>query len=164
MSHYQIEVGVAHHQFYVWDPSVRARAPDQFTDDDVRRMVKVADNVVVVQPIRNGTVPVDVSLHRSDPGFDEADCDHVVECSVHLPGGKLQVHECTGDAVLDVDVVAGAYVVRVLFHSLAGAATDGSRGDDRYSIQLWPGARRRLSVVLQWQSGGDGQGDSGTSH
>ncbi|MFT5081826.1 MAG: hypothetical protein ACI84E_002493, partial [Planctomycetota bacterium] len=82
MSHHQIRVEVNYHQFYLWDSSVTDQAPDDYSDEDVRRMVKVADNVVVVQPIRNGTVPVVLTLHPTDPGYDLTGCDHIVECSL----------------------------------------------------------------------------------
>jgi len=42
-----------YHQFYVWDAGSAPVAPVDYTDDDLRRMVKVGPNVLVVQPVRN---------------------------------------------------------------------------------------------------------------
>ena len=150
MSSHQIAVEVDYHQFYLWDPTIPAEAPEDYTDEDVRRMVKVADHVVVVQPVRNGTVPVGLTLFPADPGFPIEEFDHVVECSLDLPGGQLQVHECMGGAVLDLEVQAGTYRVRVLFHSLATLDEDHLDGKDSYTVQLWPGEQRGLTVVKQW--------------
>jgi hypothetical protein len=59
MTFHHLEVFADYHQFYVWDAGVGPSAPEDYTDDDVRRRVKVAPNVVVVQPVRNMTVPVE---------------------------------------------------------------------------------------------------------
>src|SRR5215471_5201358 len=71
MTVHVLEVFADYFQFYVWDAGVSPLAPEDYTDEDVRRRVKVAPNVVVVLPVRNMTVPVEVELHAGDPGFDE---------------------------------------------------------------------------------------------
>jgi len=124
-------------------------APENYTDVDIERMVKVAPHVVVVQPVRNVTVPVRVEVHDADPGWDPDAWDHVVECSLDLPTGYLQVHECTGPALLDVDVPVGTYRVRALFDGLGSLTDDGLDGNDRYVVVLWPGVAQTLQVLKQ---------------
>jgi hypothetical protein len=130
-------------------------APEDYTDADIRRMVKTAPNVVVVQPVRNVTVPVDVEVHGSDPGYSPDRWQHIVECSIALPTGQLQVHECTGGALLDLALHPGTYGVRVLFEGLDTLSPDGLRGHDRYSVDLWPAPPVELCVVRQWRGTGN---------
>jgi hypothetical protein len=146
---HDLQVFADYHQFYVWDAGVEPMAPEDYTDEDLTRMVKVAPNVVVIQPVRNMTVPVRVELHETDPGCDVSAWDHVVECSLELPTGQLQVHECTGGAKLDMQVAAGAYRVRALFVGLDSLSPTGLEGDDHYVVVLWPGEAQRLRVIKQ---------------
>jgi hypothetical protein len=151
MSEHKFELFADYHQFYVWDAGVDPRAPEDYTNEDVRRLVKVAPNIVVIQPVRSTTVPVQLEICSEDPGFDESQWDHIAECALELPTGKLQVHECTGGPVLDLEVAPGWYWVRVLFAGLGTLSYDGLEGDDYYRIVLWPGTSAPLRIVKQWQ-------------
>lgn len=150
MPRHLLNVFADYHQFYVWDAGTNPSAPEDYTDEDVQRMVKVAPNVVVVQPVRNMEVPVELEVHAADPGVDPTQWDHIAECTLHLPTGNMQVHECTGGAVLNLSVSSGTYVVRVLFAGLDTLSDDGLDGADRYRIDLWPGAARDLTITKQW--------------
>ncbi len=145
-----------YHQFYVWDAGASPQAPVDYTDDDVRKMVKVADHVVVIQPVRNMTVPVELEVHPGDPGHDPSEWDHVVETAVDLPTGRLQIHECTGGPVLEVEVKPGSYRVAAFFSGLDTLSTDGLDGKDWYRVVVWPGESRPLRVVKQWSEAGAG--------
>src|SRR5438105_1673608 len=88
----RIKLFADHHQFYVQDGEVCPPAPEDWTDADVERRAKVAESVVVMCPLRNTTVPVDVCLFKSEPPANLAASDHVVECDLAVPSGHLQVH------------------------------------------------------------------------
>jgi hypothetical protein len=145
-----IEVPVHYRQFYVWDGGVAPSAPEDYTDEDVRRMVIVAPNVIVVQPVRNATVPMELEVHGSDPGFDAAEWDHVVECSVDVPTGNLHVESCMHGTELELKIARGSYAARVLFAGLDTISDDGDCGSDRYRVVLWPAKARPLRVVKRW--------------
>jgi hypothetical protein len=146
---HDIKVFADYFQFYVWDAGADPQPPEEYTDDDIRQMVKTAEHVVVIQPARNTTVPVRVEVHEAEPEVSLHAWDHVAECSVSLPTGWVQVHECTGGSRLDVQVVPGVYRVRALFAGLSSLTEDAQDGDDRYCVQLWPGTARPLRVVKQ---------------
>jgi hypothetical protein len=152
MSVHAFNVLADYRQFYLWDSGVDPRAPENYTDHDVRRLVKVAPHVVVIQAVRNTTVPVELELCSDDPGFDESQWDHVAECALDIPTGNLQVHECTGGPALDLRVTPGSYRVRALFTGLGTLSDDGLDGEDRYRIVLWPGQSIPLQIVKQWQA------------
>jgi hypothetical protein len=149
-----LEVFADYHQFYIGDTGVGPMAPTDYTDEDVRCRVKVAPNVVVIQPERNMTVPVEIELRDADAGFDEAEWDHVAECSIDLRTGRLQVHECTGGPLLDLNVAPGSYRVRAVFAGLGTLSDDGLDGEDRYRVVLWPSPMAPLQVVKQWPVSG----------
>ena len=54
-------------------------APVDWTEEDVERHMKVADNIVVVCPVVEDTVPVEVEVHLNEPPYEAADWDHIVE-------------------------------------------------------------------------------------
>ena len=150
MIRHKLEVFADYHQFYLWDRATNPLAPTDYTDQDVQNMVKVAPGVVVIQPVRNMTVPVNLEVHETEPECDATEWDHVVECSLDLPTGKLQVHECTGGPVLDLDLDPGSYRVRALFAGLSTLSPDGLDGEDEYTVALWKGLPTSLRVVKQW--------------
>jgi len=145
-----VEVFADYHQFYVHDGQVNPPVPEDWTESDIACRAKAAPNLVVICPVRNMTVPIEVELHSSEPHIDDSEVDHVVECSLELPSGHLQVHECTGGPVLNWQIVPGQYQVLALFSRLGSLSDDGLSGDDRYRVLLWPGAKRSLRVVQEW--------------
>ncbi len=149
---HDLRIFADYHQFYIWDAGTNPLAPVDYTDDDLRNMVKVAPHVVVIEPMRNMTVPVRIEVHGADPGWNPSSWDHVVECSLDLPTGQLQVHECTGSAQLDLRLTPGTYRVRVLLAGLDSLSSSGLEGNDRYVAVLWPGDKQPLRVLKQYPS------------
>ena len=150
VKHASVQVFADYHQFYLQDGGVNPPAPEDWTDDDVANRVKVAQNVVVVCPIRDMEVPVEIELHNCHPGELGSEWDHIVHCFLALPTGHLQLHECTGGPVLDWHIEPGDYEVLVLLGGLATLSDDGLSGQDHYKVQVWPGRSAPLSVVRSW--------------
>jgi hypothetical protein len=151
MAVHRFDLFADYNQFYVWDAGANPDAPTDYTDDDVRRRVKAAPHVVVIQPMRNMTVPVELEVCAVDPGYEASRWDHIAECSLFLPTGKLQVHECTGGAVLDLAVPPGSYRLRAHFGGLGLLSEDGLEGEDHYLVVLWPQAEAPLRILKQWE-------------
>jgi hypothetical protein len=124
------------------------QVPVNYTDEDVSRRIKVSDHVVVIQPERNFTVPVEVQIHDMEPSFVARDWDHIAEVSLHVPTGKLEVEECTGGTVAKFSVVAGWYRVRSFHAGLS--SVNGLEGNDHYLIVLWPAPEAPLAVIKQY--------------
>jgi hypothetical protein len=150
VQHASFEVFADYHQFYVQDGDLNPPAPEDWTDDDVANRVKVAQNVVVVCPIRNMSVPVAIELYESKPDEAAEAWDHVVHCSLSIPTGHLQVHECTGGPMLDWHIKPGDYEVLILFGGLATTSDDGLNGQDHYKVLVWPGTLVPLTVARCW--------------
>ena len=137
-------------QFYLWDEEISPDAPTEWDDEDIQRRLKVAPHVVVVCPIRNMTVPVEVQVHEAEPAYDASQWHHIAECSLDLPTGKLQIHECTGGSVGRFSVSPGTYRVRAFYGGLDTLRDDDLDGDDHYLVALWPGAPIELKVIKQY--------------
>jgi hypothetical protein len=148
-----LEIFADYHQFYLWDQQVAPEAPTDWTDADVARRLKAAPHVVVVSPVRNMTVPVEVEVHGSEPPFCADAWDHIAECSLDLPSGQLQIHECTGGAVASFTVPPGTYRVRAFYGALGSVGADGLEGKDHYLVVLWPAPPGELTVLKEWKEG-----------
>ncbi len=139
-------------QFYLWDKDTDPEAPVDYSDDDVSNRIKTGPNVAVIQPVRNMEVPFEIEIHESDPGFDPDDWDHIAECSLELPSGHLEIHECTGGPIAEFSIPQGVYRVRALFGKLEELSDDELDGNDHYKATLWPSPYGELKVIKQWNA------------
>lgn len=139
-----------YYQFTVQDGGVFPDAPTDWTSDDIDRRVKVAPNVVVVCPLRNDTVPVQVEVHDRAPQIDLDGYDHAVRASLDLPTGILQIHECTGGERLRLTLAPGPYAVLALFSGLETIDEAQGEGEDTYRVLLWPDASAPVDVLKAW--------------
>jgi hypothetical protein len=148
----QYSVFADYHQFYLWDANTSPQAPTDYTDLDIERRIKVGENVVVIQPERNMTVPVTLEVCSSPPPLDLAVWDHVAEASLELPSGLLEIHECTGGSLDRIALAPGTYRVRAYFGKLGELSEDGLEGGDHYEVAVWPASAAPISVLKQFRS------------
>ncbi len=144
----QLDVFADYHQFYLWDSAMNPVAPEEYSKEDVARRIKVGPHVVVIQPERSMTVPVEVEIHDCEPKVNLEEWDHVAEASLHLPSGNLQIHECTGGPVADVSVTPGWYRVRSM-HGGLDTIADMVDGDDYYRVAIWAAVGRCRSKTAR---------------
>lgn len=149
---FELDVFADYHQFYLQDGKVFPNAPTDWTDEDVQCRAKVADNVVVICPLRSVTVPVELQVHEVVPEMDVEAADHAIRCSLAIPSGILQVYECTGGELLRLEVPPGHYGVLVEFTGLATISEDGLDGSDEYRITVWPDGPTPLTVLKKWNA------------
>lgn len=148
--HCRLSVFADYNQFYVWDPGTSGRtAPEDWTENDVANRAKVAPGVVVICPVRNMAVPVEVGIWRSEPQMIFNVWQHVIEAPLSS-NGLIEIHECTGGALACFSVEPGEYTVRALFRGLDTLSADGLEGEDFYEIQIWKSSHSGLRVIRQW--------------
>lgn len=83
--------------------------------------------------------PVTVEVLEAVPDSDLDSWDHVPECSIEVPSGRIVIAGCTDyfpEAARN-DVKPGTYHARISYGSLNTLSEDGLDGDDRYRVQLW---------------------------
>lgn len=148
-----LQIFADYHQFYIWDPELSGRrAPEDYTDDDIARRVKLAKGTVVIQPVRNMDVPVEISIWNSEPQVNLAEWQHVVIAPLQITSGTVQIVECMGRSHAELSIAPGHYTARCLFKGLDTLSADGLDGDDLYSIQLWPGEIADLTVMKSFRA------------
>jgi hypothetical protein len=145
-----VEIFADYFQFYIKDGVANPFAPTDWNELDVLRKVKVAQNLIVICPVRNMTVSVEIEVQSLKPNIDINDFDHVVLCSLDLPSGVLVVDQCTGTEVLRWQISSGTYCVLAIFSNLDSLSENGLDGADHYRVVLWPDRSNELKVLKQY--------------
>lgn len=142
-----------YHQFYILDKEVEPDAPTDYTDEDVKRRIKASPHVVVIQPVRNMDVPVELEVFEQMPPLELASWDHVAEASLELLSGTLEIHECTRVSIDQIQLPPGSYRIRALYGNLADLSEDGVDGNDHYRLEIWPAPSAPVEVLKQFENG-----------
>src|SRR5271156_932212 len=132
----RLEIMADYFQFYLWDSDTR-KAPEIWTETDVQNRAKADSGVVVICPIRNMPVPVEISIWDSEPHYILAQWQHAVEIPLQLQKDLIEIHECIGGALAHFTIPAGDYTVRALFRGLDTISENGLEGEDFYEVQIW---------------------------
>jgi len=135
--------------FFAWDPTT-SEAPVDWSDQDVANRAKAEPGVVVICPVRDFDVPVDVTIWETEPHVTFNAWQHVVEAPLRTTG-LIEIHECTGEAKACFTVEPGEYTVRALFQGLQTVSEDGLKGADFYEIQIWKAPCESLRVIRLWK-------------
>lgn len=151
MKHFY-QIFADYHQFYLWDKNAAADAPTDYNEEDIRRRIKAAPHVVVIQPARNVEVPVEVEFFAEAPFLDAASWDHIAEASLELSSGVLEIHECTGGPIDELHLTPGTYRVRGYYGRLSEISENGLEGSDHYYLAVWPAAFSEVEVLKQFAS------------
>jgi len=150
---HRFELFADYFQFYLQDESAEGNLGESWNQQAVRRLLALAPGTVGVGTVRNMTVPVTVQVRQSEPEEELARWDHVVECGIEVPSGRLVVAGCTDyfpDAAR-IEVRPGHYRVRVCYGGLNTLSEDGLEGDDHYKVVLWPAEPAAVRVLKQWR-------------
>src|SRR5262245_27957733 len=128
----RLQIFADYHQFYVWDPETSGRhAPEDWSAQDVADRAKIAPGVVVICPVRNMTVPVEVGIWDGEPHVIFDHWQHAIEAPLATMG-RIEIDECTGEPQAGFSVEAGDYTVRALYRGLDTLSDDGLQGKDFY--------------------------------
>lgn len=146
----KLKIFADYNQFYIWDPKASGKvAPEDWTDQDVKNRAKVTDHVFVLSPARNAVVPFTLEIHTSEPKFSKSEWDHIVEASIKIPSGRLEVHECTGGSHAEISLEPGTYGIRAHYQALDSISEDGLEGKDFYFAALWKDRIRPFRLIKQ---------------
>jgi hypothetical protein len=139
--------------FQIWleDPQAfSAQREFLFTDRHLSDRVWVNDGLIIMFTARNMMVPIELQTLRTEPSRDLTIWDHVVETSINIPSGQLEVFGCGGYSTTNLSVQPGTYRVRLCQGQLASLSGDGLEGQDHYQILLWPGSSIETTVLKRW--------------
>lgn len=139
-------------QIYLRDEA-HPHLPSNYTDDAIARRLMAGRHAVILHTARNMTVPVRVEWHDRRPVFDPGPYQHVVEAGFDCPSGRLVLAGLTDAAAAAprLAVKAGPLGLRASLSGLDTLSADGLDGEDRYLMQLWPGAEvAGVRVLKAW--------------
>lgn len=128
-------------QIYLRD-AAHPDLPDDYTDTAMARRLVAGPYAIILHTARNMPVPIRVEWHADRPPLDLAAEQHVIEAGFDCPSGRLVLAGLTDyePSAARLTVPAGWIGVRASFRGLDTLSADGLSGDDRYVLQLWPGA------------------------
>jgi hypothetical protein len=136
-------------QFYLQDEGADGNLGDAWTDTAVNDLLALAPGTIGVGTVRNMDVPVEIEVLNGPPQNDLAQWDHVMECGIDVPSGRLVIAGCTDyfpDAAR-LNIALGTYRARIYYGDLDSLSEDGLTGDDHYRIVLWPSSDLTRNVI-----------------
>jgi hypothetical protein len=151
MQQHKFELFADYFQFYLQDEKAKGDLSESWTEEATKRLLAIAPETIGVGTVRNMTVPVCVEIQETEPTEDFNKWDHVVECSLNIPTGKIVVAGCTDyfpDAARII-VQAGCYRARIFYGGLDTLSENGLEGDDLYKIVLWPAPVSDVKILKQ---------------
>ncbi len=145
-------VWAEYHQFYLLDEEVGPRIPEDVSDDELDLRLVARPHLVVVVTFQPNRVAVAVEAVDDEPPLDLSAWDHVAECDLELPSGRLAVDQCASGVAARLSVTPGSYRVRVCLGDIRGweDVPEGEDAPERYQVSLWPGSYGPLVVRKQW--------------
>ncbi|MCX6316040.1 MAG: hypothetical protein NTW29_02015 [Bacteroidetes bacterium] len=140
MKSYKLSFWTSHHQFYIADglSPFKTDSVDFWTTQAFEDKLATEEGIIGVGTACYGDVKADFDILDREPvDIDFSDCDHVVEASLNIRSGTLQIFPCiSNESILDLRLDPNVYRVRVYSFNLTSVI--GDNGDDYYKILIWP--------------------------
>jgi hypothetical protein len=149
---YRRDFYTCYHQFYILDSdSPYDTDSDTFwTEAANQDRLAVGTNILGVSTGCYGQVRSSIELLAAQPIAEPEKYDHIVEATIFLPSGILQIRPCVSsdDAELELMLPVDEYCIRINSGNLTSVV--GDDGDDFYVVEIWPGKKRERSVLKRY--------------
>jgi hypothetical protein len=141
-------------QFYICDKaSAGATDSNEFwTDDAHRSRLAVEDGIlgVSIETYSYVKASIEILSHRNNQ-IELKGYDHVVEASLEVKSGILQVLDCPHSAIeLELAIRPGFYRVRIYSSNLDTVVDEDIGAEDFYIIEVWPEKPSPRKVLKQY--------------
>ncbi|RZJ60886.1 MAG: hypothetical protein EOO58_02440 [Hymenobacter sp.] len=144
----------SHCQFYICDEdSPKATDSDNFwTDEAHTSRLAVEEGIIGIGTESYTCIKAEISILTQCPdGIDLEEYDHVVEASLKISSGIIQVLNCPDSTIeFEKRVVPGDYRVQARSLGLESVKDEFEEADDRYLILIWSEAYSPRKVVKQY--------------
>src|SRR4051812_15784647 len=154
MATYYYNLFADYFQFYLQDENADGDLSDSWNEQAVKDLLALAPGTIGIGTVRNMDVPVEVEIRDSAPENNLEKWDHVMECGIEIPSGKIVVAGCT-DYFPDsarISVNSGNYRARIYYGDLDSLSEDGLDGSDHYKVALWPSDIMDVRVIKRGAS------------
>jgi hypothetical protein len=138
MKTYDLAFLTEYYQFYILDSESEGNtdAPDFWCDIAGERRLAVGNGIFGVTIATYGDVDGELRILDKKPKEDSK-ADHIIEASLKLASGKLEVRNCTGyELQLEVNLSKSDYRIRISSYRLASAKTE-TDNKDNYVVEIW---------------------------
>jgi hypothetical protein len=151
-------VEIDYGQWYLFDPDAdRDWLGDLVATDPVaqaqleeRRCASSGSAAIIYALKHDGPTGIVVRSVAPAPVLDEA-ADHLAECSLHLPGGRLAVSGWETTVIGGVIAIpAEPLRARIAWFGLARSAETGDEAAESFMVTLFPGPTGPVDVLRCW--------------
>ena len=144
-------------QFYIVDKDAELEhdtSNPSFWNDEAFNDRLAIDNGILGVRIENDEALANIEIELVESKITESEFgnfDHVVEGSLEIKSGKLQIQDCPHSNVeLEIDVEPSWYRIRVSSLNFEKAYQENP--EDKYIIKLWKESYSERKVLKNWHS------------
>ncbi len=137
MEVYLLNFSTEYYQFYILysKTTVTTDADDYWCPDADKRRLASGEGLLGVTIATYGNVKGELQILTQKTELDKS-ADHVVEASIRLSSGLLEVKNCTGyETQLTIPLSKTTYRIRISSYNLG--SVEGDEGNDFYTIEMW---------------------------
>lgn len=150
---YKLSIFTQYGQFYIVDKDASGDTGSQdfWNDEAFNDKLAIADGIIGISLANDDAIAnFDIEILDSKMEQDnQSHYDHIVEGSLLIKSGKLQVVDCPNWQVeLDLDVEPNWYRVRVSSLNLSKARQENP--EDKYYIRIWKEKFSERKVLKRW--------------
>ncbi len=133
---YRFKLSAEFNQFYLQDELAEGEV--DWTEEEGRNKLALSFGIIAVGTNCDRVVPVEVQILSSEPPLNLESWDHLAECSIDVPSGRLVVYGCFEDfaTAARINLEPGRYRARVCYGNQY-SCNDYFGCSDYYSVMLW---------------------------
>lgn len=149
----KLKFTTSYSQFYVVDSQNDNHTNDDLLDSDIEaRLFNNSSFFVSIFTKSYGHIKGELTiLDKVNETYNPDLYDHIVESSIDIPSGILQVLDCPfSTVILEKKAPSGKYRIRVYFSNLDSVIDPDIRAKDYYKIEMWRDSSTLGRKVIKW--------------
>jgi hypothetical protein len=150
MKTHQLKFSSEYYQFYILDSISEGKtdALDFWNEEAGQRKLAIGEGILGVTIATYGNVNAELKILDEKP-IENKKANHIIEASLKVPSGKLQIKDCTGyDTQLEIDLEKTDYRIRISSFNLETVTND--KGYDFYEIEVWKGKFTKPKLIKNY--------------
>lgn len=144
-----------YYQFYILDSKTKAKtdADDFWCPDADKRRLAIGEGLLGVTTTTYGDVIGGLRLLLKKPENLLIDAKHIIEASIKIPSGVLQIKNCTAyETKLELPVEKGTYRIRITTQSCVHVTDKVEENEDHYIIEMWKSNFAKPQILKAYNS------------